>query len=92
MAAAAVVALTHDLVQKRSFATVVWENKKDKWLVLPIPFGCAVEDARDDAEKGIRNLELSSLFGPGSKRACSAAELSFGSSLLNKTSAYAAMA
>ena len=42
--AVAVVALTHDLVQKRSFVTVVWESEKDKRLVLPVPFGCAIEE------------------------------------------------
>ena len=55
MTAVAVVALTHDLVQKRSSVTVVWESEKDKRLVLPVPFGCAIEHARGEAEKAIRN-------------------------------------
>ena len=58
MTAVAVVALTHDLVQKRSFVTVVWESEKDKRLVLPVPFGCAIEDARGEAEKAIRDLAV----------------------------------
>jgi hypothetical protein len=40
-----------------NLATVVWENEKDKKLVLPVPFGCAIdcdiEDARDEAENAI---------------------------------------
>ncbi len=31
-------------------------DRKIKGLVLPVPFGCAIEDARDEAEKAIRNL------------------------------------
>ena len=41
-----------------NLATVVWENEKDKRLVLPVPFGCAIEDARDEAEKAIRDLAV----------------------------------
>jgi hypothetical protein len=39
-------------------ATVVWENGNGKRLVLPVPFGCAIEDARDDAEKAIWDLAV----------------------------------
>ncbi len=53
--AAVTVASTHHLVQKGSFVTVVWERKKDKRLVLPVPFGCAIEHARGEAEKAIRD-------------------------------------
>ena len=31
-----------------NLATVLWENEKDK-AVLPVPFGCAIEHARDEA-------------------------------------------
>jgi hypothetical protein len=41
-----------------SLATVVCEVEKDNRLVLPAPFGCAIEDARDEAEKAIRNLAV----------------------------------
>ncbi len=37
-------------------ATVIRESEKNKRPVLPVPFGCAIEDARDEAEKAIRNL------------------------------------
>jgi hypothetical protein len=37
---------------------VVWENEKDKRLFLPVPFGCAIEDLRDEAEKAIRDLAV----------------------------------
>jgi hypothetical protein len=47
-----------------NLATVVWENEKDKKLVLPLPVGCAINDARDEAEKAIRDLavEMGSIF------------------------------
>ena len=33
-------------------------RQKDKRLVLPVPFGCAIEHARDEAEKAIRDLAV----------------------------------
>jgi hypothetical protein len=30
----------------------------DKRLVLPVPFGCAIEEARDEVEKAIHNLAV----------------------------------
>jgi hypothetical protein len=53
-----------------NLATVVCENEKDKRLekgkrqVLPFPFGCAIEDAGDEAEKAIREVvvEIGSIF------------------------------
>jgi hypothetical protein len=41
-----------------NLATVVWENEKDKRVVLPVPFGCAIEHARGEAEKAIRDLAV----------------------------------
>ena len=41
-----------------NLATVVWESEKDKRLVLPVPFGCAIEDGRGEAEKAIRTLAV----------------------------------
>jgi hypothetical protein len=41
-----------------NLATVVWENEKDKRLLLSVPFGCAIENARDEAEKAIRDLAV----------------------------------
>ena len=46
-----------------NLATIVWESEKDRRLVHPVPFGCAIEDARDEDEKAIGNLaaEMSSI-------------------------------
>jgi hypothetical protein len=41
-----------------NLAAVVWESEKDKRPVLPVSFGCAIEDARDEAEKAIRDLAV----------------------------------
>jgi hypothetical protein len=39
-----------------NLATVVWESEKDRRLVHPVPFGCAIEDGSDEAGKAIREL------------------------------------
>jgi hypothetical protein len=41
-----------------NLTAVVSENEKDKRLILPVLFGCAIENARDEAEKAIRNLAV----------------------------------
>ena len=51
-----ITAVTHDLVQKRSFVTLQWSNEAGKRLGLPIPFGCALEDIPAEAEKALRDL------------------------------------
>jgi hypothetical protein len=28
---------------------------KDKWLILPVSFGCLIEHARDEAERAFRD-------------------------------------
>jgi hypothetical protein len=47
-----------------NLATGVSENEKGKRRVLPFPFGCAIEDAGDEAEKAIREVvvEIGSIF------------------------------
>jgi hypothetical protein len=40
-----------------NLATVVCDDQKDKRLV-PVPFGCAIEHARGEAEKPIRDLAV----------------------------------
>ena len=57
-----ITALHHDLVAKRSFATVVWDPP-DRHLVLPVPFGCQLKDLQAEAEKAVRSVssELSTI-------------------------------
>jgi hypothetical protein len=51
-----ITAVTHDLVQKRSFVTLQWANEAGKRLGLPIPFGCALDDVPLAAETALRDL------------------------------------
>jgi hypothetical protein len=51
-----VAALAHDLVGKRSFVTLVWDDEPAKQVSLPVPFGCNLDDVRFEAEKAIREL------------------------------------
>jgi hypothetical protein len=49
-----VVALTHDLVRKRSIVTMTWDADPEKKLGLPVPYGCSLDDVRAQAEVALR--------------------------------------
>lgn len=51
-----VVALSHDLRRKRSMVSLAWTDDPEKNVVLPVPFGCSLDDVRDEAEKALRAL------------------------------------
>jgi hypothetical protein len=51
-----VVALTHDLVRKRSIVTMTWDTDPEKKLGLPVPYGCSLDDVRAQAEAALRAL------------------------------------
>jgi hypothetical protein len=51
-----VVALTHDLVRKRSIVSLKWTNDPEKNVALPVPFGCSLDDVRAEAERALRAL------------------------------------
>jgi hypothetical protein len=51
-----VAALTHDLVRKRSVATLIWDDDPEKRVALPVPFGCSLDQVRTEAEKALRDL------------------------------------
>jgi hypothetical protein len=50
------LALTHDLMRKRSLVTLVWDDDSEKRVGLPVPFGCSLDDERTEAEKALRAL------------------------------------
>jgi hypothetical protein len=56
MASVTVAALTHDLVRKRSIATLVWDDDPEKRVALPVPFGCSLDRVQAEAEKALRGL------------------------------------
>jgi hypothetical protein len=51
-----ITGLFHDLTQKRSHVSVVWENDPEKRLGLPVPYGCSLADIQVEAEKAVREL------------------------------------
>jgi hypothetical protein len=51
-----IVALTHDLVRKRSVVSLKWTDDPERGLALPVPFGCGLDVVRDEAEKALRAL------------------------------------
>ena len=51
-----VIALTHDLVRKRSIVTMTWDADAEKKVGLPVPYGCSLEDVRGEAEAALRAL------------------------------------
>lgn len=55
-ASVVVVALTHDLVRRRSIVSLKWADDPEKGVALPVPYGCGLDDVRDEAEKALRAL------------------------------------
>jgi hypothetical protein len=51
-----VTGLFHDLVNKRSSVSVVWDNEPEKRLSLPVTYGCTLDDVQAEAEKAVRAL------------------------------------
>ena len=49
-----VAALTHELLRKRSIATLVWDGDPEKRVALPVPFGCGLDRVQAEAEKALR--------------------------------------
>ncbi len=63
MATLVITGLFHDLSRKRSHVTVMWEDDPEKRLGLPVPFGCTLEQLREETEQAIRTFskELASM-------------------------------
>jgi hypothetical protein len=51
-----ITGLHHDTGRKRSIVYVSWEDEPEKNLGLVVPFGCSLEDARDEAAKAVQAL------------------------------------
>ena len=56
MPSVTVAAVTHDLVRKRSIATLVWDADPEKMVALPVAFGCSLDSIQAEAEKALRDL------------------------------------
>ena len=51
-----IVALTHDLIRKRSIVSLRWVTDPEKNVALPVPFGCSLESLPAEAEAALREL------------------------------------
>jgi hypothetical protein len=51
-----ITGLHHDLSQKRSLVTVIWENDPEKRLGLVVPFQCSLENLKAETEKAVLAL------------------------------------
>lgn len=51
-----IVALAHDLVRKRSFVTLAWDEVPDKAVSLPVSFGCGLDRLEVEADAALREL------------------------------------
>lgn len=51
-----ITGLHRDVLRKRSFVTVVWENDPEKRLGLPVPNDCTLDQLKAEAEKSLRAL------------------------------------
>ncbi|MCW6507972.1 hypothetical protein [Lichenifustis flavocetrariae] len=51
-----IVGVHHDLARKQSKVRMVWDGDPDKSVVLPIPFGCSLDDMPRESEAALRAL------------------------------------
>jgi hypothetical protein len=58
MANLVMTGLHHDTDRKRSIVYVRWEDDAEKNLGLIVPFGCSLEDAREEAAKAVQALAV----------------------------------
>jgi hypothetical protein len=51
-----ITGLHHDASRKRSIVYVRWQDDAEKNLGLIVPFGCSIDDARQEAAKAVQAL------------------------------------
>ena len=51
-----ITGLHHDTARKRSVVYVRWADDPEKNLGLVVPFGCSLDDVKDEATRAIRAL------------------------------------
>jgi len=56
MTSLVITGLHHDTDRKRSFVYVRWEDDPEKNLGLVVPFGCSLDNVRDEAAKAVKAL------------------------------------
>jgi hypothetical protein len=53
-----ITGLHHDTTRKRSIVYIRRENDPEKNLGLVVPFGCSLENVKDEAAKAVKELSL----------------------------------
>ena len=53
-----ITGLHHDTARKRSVVYVRWEDDPEKNLGLIVPFGCSLDDVKDEAAKALKELAI----------------------------------
>lgn len=56
MTSLAIAGVHHDADGKRSMVYVRWQDDPEKRLGLVVPFGCSMDNLKDEAEKAIMKL------------------------------------
>ena len=56
MTSLVITGLHHDTTRKRSIVYVRWEDDPEKSLGLVVPFGCSLDNVRDEAAKAVKAL------------------------------------
>jgi hypothetical protein len=51
-----ITGLHHDTSGKRSIVYVHWEHDPEKRLGLPVPFGCSMDDLKNETEQAVKAL------------------------------------
>ena len=53
-----ITGLHHDTTRQRSFVFVRWADDPEKTLGLVVPFGCSLDNLRDEATKAVKALSV----------------------------------
>jgi hypothetical protein len=51
-----ITGLHRDILRKRSFVTIVWEDNPEQQLGLPVPLNCTLEQLKSETEKAVQAL------------------------------------
>jgi hypothetical protein len=51
-----ITGLFHDTSRKRSIVSIQWQDDPEKRLGLVIPFGCTLDELKEETEKAVRAL------------------------------------
>ena len=48
--------LVHDLKQRKSWVTMVWDKPPDRHISLEVPYGTSLDDLHQEAEKTVKTF------------------------------------